>query len=47
MLNAASMDEKPKRNKHAILPPVIGAFLIVLSLTGGVFVSQFTIYRST
>ena len=33
---------KPKRNRHAILPPVIGAFLILLSLAAGIFVTQYT-----
>ena len=35
-------DGKPKRNTHAILPPVIGAFLIALSLAGGIFVTRYT-----
>ena len=34
--------EKPKRNQHAILPPVIGSFLILLSLAAGIFVTQYT-----
>ena len=38
------MDEKPKRkwNRHAILPATVGALLIVLSLTAGIYVTQFT-----
>ena len=36
--------ERPKRNRnrHAILPPVIGGVLILLSLAAGVFVTQYT-----
>ncbi len=35
-------DGKPKGNRHAILPPVIGAFLILLSLAAGILVTQYT-----
>ena len=36
------MDKRPSWNKHAILPALIGALLIILSLTAGIFVTKFT-----
>ena len=36
------MDKRPRWNKHAILPASIGALLIILSLTAGIFVTKFT-----
>lgn len=36
------MNERPKRNRHAVLPIVIGTLLIILALTAGVFVTQYT-----
>ena len=36
------MDKKPRWNKHAILPALIGALLIILSLTAGIFVTKYT-----
>ena len=36
------MDKRPRWNKHAILPASIGALLIILSLTAGIFVTKYT-----
>ena len=36
------MDKRPRWNKHAILPASLGALLIILSLTAGIFVTKYT-----